>query len=151
MKRIPLPTFRRIVFFSALYDLLLTAPFATPWSFVLVQSQLGAVNQALGGGPLPPFEGFHLLLANLMGSIVVVWSALRLRHPEPLLGRYDGMARFLFSGWMAWTLHATGQPVLWLFVVPELAWGVVQWWPLSGSAALQLSAPPLRQTPTPAR
>lgn len=151
MKPIALPTFRRIVFFSALYDLLITAPFATPWSFVLVQSQLSAVNQALGGAPLPPFEGFHLLLANLMGSIVVVWSVLRLRHPEPLLGRYDGAARFLFSAWMAWTLHATGQPVLWLFVLPEFAWGVVQWWPLADRAALHLSAPPRHQTPTPAR
>jgi len=134
MKRMPLPLFRRVVFFSALYDLLLTAPFATPWSFGLVRAQLSAFNAALGGAALPDFAGFHLLMANLLGSIVVVWSVLRLRHPEPRLGRYDGAARFLFSTWMAWTLQATGQPVLWLFLVPEFAWGVAQWWPLAGAA-----------------
>jgi len=27
------------------------------------------------------------------------------------------------------------RPLLWLFVVPELAWGVVQWLPLAGAHA----------------
>lgn len=140
MKRVSVPVFRRIVFFSALYDLLVTLSFATPWSFALVRQQLSSLNQVLGGASLPSFEGFHLLLANLMGSIVVMWSVLRLRHPEPLLGRYDGAGRFVFAGWMAWTLHVTGAPVLWLFVLPELAWGIAQWWPLAGAATLDLGA-----------
>jgi len=132
IKPIAITHFRRVVFFSALYDLLLTAPFATPWSFAAIRTQLTALNQALGGAALPDFAAFPLLMANLLGSIVIVWSVLRLRHPEPLLGRYDGTARFLFSTWMAWTLHATGQPVLWLFLIPEFAWGIIQWWPVSG-------------------
>jgi hypothetical protein len=40
----------------------------------------------------------------------------------------------LFATWMIWVLHATGEPVLWLFVVPELAWGVIPWWPVRGAA-----------------
>jgi hypothetical protein len=35
------------------------------------------------------------------------------------------------STWMIWALAVTGAPLLWLFIVPELAWGVVQWLPVS--------------------
>jgi hypothetical protein len=129
--RLSTPAYLRIVRASAWYDLLLTAPFATPWGFALVHGQLSAANQALGGGALPGFGPFHILFAGLMGSLVLAWSVLRLRTPSVSLGRYDGVTRFMFSGWMAWALAATGAPVLWLFVVPECAWGIVQWLPLS--------------------
>jgi len=46
-------TFRKIVWASALYDLIVTAPFATPWSFALAHGQLSATNQLLGGAALP--------------------------------------------------------------------------------------------------
>jgi hypothetical protein len=71
-----------------------------------------------------------MLFACLMGSIVLVWSTLRILEPTQRLGRFDGVGRFLFSLWMAWCLAATGAPVLWLFVLPEFAWGVAQWWPV---------------------
>ncbi|MFM9437738.1 hypothetical protein ACFDR9_004828 [Janthinobacterium sp. CG_23.3] len=122
--------FRHIVRASALYDVLLTAPFATPWSFALVREQLSNVNVLLGGAALPPFEPFHVLICCLLGSIVLVWSALRVRDPQPRLGRYDAAARLLFSTWMAWALLATGAPVLWLFLLPEFAWGLAQLLPL---------------------
>ena len=44
----------------------------------------------------------HLLISSLPGSVVTVWSV----------------------------LLVTGQPVLWLFLVPELAWGLAQSLPL---------------------
>ena len=93
-----------------------------------------ALNVRFGGAALPPFDTFPLLVACLMGSLVLMWSALRLATPDVRLGRYDGVARFLFSTWMAWALHATGAPLLWLFLVPEFAWGVVQWWPVDRAA-----------------
>ena len=123
-------TNRRIVRASAIYDLVVTVPFATPWTFALASAQLSALNVALGGAPLPAFAPFHLLFACLMGSIVLVWSTLRIQAPTQRLGRFDGSARFLFSLWMAWCLAQTGAPLLWLFVVPEFAWGVAQWWPV---------------------
>lgn len=123
-------TFRKIVFGSALYDLLVTAPFATPWSFAFAHAQLDAINQALGGAPLPAFAPFHVLFACLLGSVVLVWSALRLSDPQARYGRFDGVARLLFGTWMGWALTVTGEPVLWLFVIPELAWGVAQWLPV---------------------
>jgi hypothetical protein len=122
-------TYLQIVRASAWYDLLLTVPFATPWTFAPVHAQLSAINQALGGSALPAFSAFHLLFACLMGSVVLVWSVLRLRRTEARLGRYDGVARFLFALWMGWTLLMTGAPLLWLFLVPEFAWGVAQWLP----------------------
>ena len=125
----------KIVRASGVYDLLITAPFATPWSFLLVRSHLSDINQHLGGAALPEFSPFHVLIACLLGSIVSVWSALRVLHPTRRLGRYDGTARFMFSFWMAWTLWLTGEPVLWLFLVPELLWGLVQWLPISYNSA----------------
>jgi hypothetical protein len=122
-------TYLQIVRASAWYDLLLTVPFATPWTFTPLHAQLSAINQALGGSALPAFSAFHLLFACLMGSVVLVWSVLRLRRTEARLGRYDGVARFLFALWMGWTLLMTGAPLLWLFLVPEFAWGVAQWLP----------------------
>jgi hypothetical protein len=123
-------TYRHIVRASAIYDLLVTAPFATPWSFAFIHARLGELNQMLGGAPLPAFTPFHVLFACLLGSVVLVWSVLRIRDPQPLYGRYDGVARLLFTTWMIWSLHATGAPLLWLFIVPELAWGIVQWLPV---------------------
>lgn len=124
-------SYRRIVFGSALYDLLVTAPFATPWTFAYAHAQLSAINAQLGGAALPDFAPFHVLFACLLGSVVLVWSVLRLTDPQRRFGRYDGAARMLFSLWMAWALTQTGAPLLWLFIVPEFAWGVVQWLPVA--------------------
>lgn len=128
-------TFRRIVLGSAIYDLLVTAPFATPWSFAFVHAQLSGLNQALGGAALPAFTPFHVLFGCLLGSVVLVWAALRISDPQARYGRFDAAARLLFTVWMIWTLLATGAPLLWLFIVPELAWGLAQLAPLKASAA----------------
>lgn len=130
-------TFRRIVRASAIYDVVVTAPFATPWTFALAYTQLNAVNQAMGGGVLPAFAPFHVLFACLLGSVVLVWSVLRIADPQQRFGRYDGVARFLFTIWMLWALRATGEPLLWLFILPELAWAVVQWMPVRPATSPQ--------------
>ncbi len=124
------PASRRLVRASAFYDLFLTAGFATPWTFALVHGHLSGLNLALGGAALPAFTPFHMLFACLMGSVVLVWSVLRILEPTTRLGRFDGVARFLFSLWMGWCLYVTGEQLLWLFIVPEFAWGVAQWWPV---------------------
>jgi len=123
-----LHTYLRLVRASALYDLLVTSALATPWTLPLAHGLMSHLNARLGGAPLPAFEPFHMFIGGLLGSIVTVWSLLRLIRPSLLLGRFDAAARFLFSGWMAWTLAQTGTPVLWLLLVPEFLWGVAQWW-----------------------
>lgn len=124
--------FQRVVWLSALYDFIVTAPFATPWTFKFNRAGLSAVNQALGGGPLPEFDAIQTLFALLMGSIVLVWAVLRLRGPTVRLGRYDAAGRALFSLWMAWAWTQTAAPMLLLFLAPEVAWAVVQAWKVRG-------------------
>ena len=97
MASISLAHFRHIVRASAIYDVLATAPFATPWTFAWNWQQLSALNVRLGGVVLMPFDVYPTLIACLMGSLVLVWSALRVATPEARLGRFDGAARFLFS------------------------------------------------------
>jgi hypothetical protein len=133
-------TLRRIVRASAIYDLLLTAPFATPWTFGFVYGHLQALNAALGGGPLPPFAPLHVLFACLMGSLVLVWAVLRIADPQPRFGHYDGAGRALFTLWMAWALTSSETPVLWLFIVPEASWAVAQWTPLRRGRAVRCYA-----------
>ena len=123
-------TFRKIVLGSAIYDLVVTAPFATPWSFAYAHAQLDDINRQLGGAALPAFAPFHVLFACLLGSAVLVWALLRISDPQQRFGRFDGVARLLFSTWMIWTLTVTGAPLLWLFIVPEMAFCVAQLLPV---------------------
>lgn len=121
-------TVRRVVFFSALYDLLVTFPFATPWSARFANGLLVSLHQALAlpGAPPSLADPTALLFANLMGSIVVVWSVLRLRMPTAQLGLADSAGRALFSCWMLFALLHGGSFVLVPLFVFEVAWGLVQ-------------------------
>ncbi|MGC0334023.1 hypothetical protein RKD23_007013 [Streptomyces sp. SAI-170] len=125
------PAYLRLVRASAWYDLVVTAAFVTPWTYALVHTALSWTGETLGLGALPAREPMQVLYADLMGSVVIVWSVLRLRAPLPVHGLYDGVARALFSLWMAYALAAGASGVLWPFLVVEAAWGVVQlapWW-----------------------
>ena len=113
--------YQQLVRASALYDLIVTAGFVTPWTFRIVHAALGALS------PLPSFEPVHVLIANLLGSIVVVWSVLRLVRTDPVYGLFDSFARALFLTWQLYYLLAMqGAPVVWAFAVFEAAFGVTQ-------------------------
>ena len=148
MPALPLLSYLRLARASALYDVVQIVPFATPWTCALLLDRLSALNLWLGGAPLPPFAPLHLLLATLLGTLVLLWCAVRLKEPSLRLGRVDGAGRLLFAFWIAWAMCKADLPVLWLFLAPELLWGVAQWWPVdqaSGSstarAALTNAAP----------
>lgn len=121
-------TYRKIVRASAVYDILVTFPFALPGLAVWNLAQIKTLHTSFAfSGSLPDFAPFHLFFVNLMGSLVMVWSILRVYMPEPIFGLYDSFARVLFSSWMLYYLllhNVTG--VLWLFIVPEISWGVIQ-------------------------
>jgi hypothetical protein len=125
------PAYLRVVRASAWYDLVVTAGFATPWTYTLVHDALSKLGDALGLGALPALDPVETLYANLMGSVVVVWALLRIIRALPVHGLYDGAARALFSAWQAYAL-AHGLPRwLWLFLIAEASFGVVQlvpWW-----------------------
>jgi len=48
-------------------------------------------------GSVHPLDATHMMLANLLGSVVMVWSLARLPGPTLRLGRLDDVARFLFA------------------------------------------------------
>lgn len=129
-----LAPYLRLVRASALYDLLVTAPFATPWSLAWLLRQLDALGQWLGFAPLATFSPEALLLGNLLGSVVCVWAALRLASPSVTLGRYDAAARGLFALWQAWALYQGASPLLALFLVIEISFGIAQAWAVSSTS-----------------
>jgi len=135
-----LAPYLQLVRASAFYDLLVTTPFATPWSLAWLLRQFDALGQWLGFAPLVMFSPEALLLGNLLGSLVCVWAVLRLVRPSVLLGRYDAAARGLFALWQAWALYQGASPLLAGFLVFEIGFGIAQAWPVSPAAR---SSPPL--------
>jgi hypothetical protein len=120
--------YRKIVWAGGLYDLLVTFPFAFPCVVIWQLSFLRTVQGWLGmTGEFPAFGPFHLFFVNLFGSIVTIWAVLRLIRPEPLFGLFDGIGRAAFLSWMLYYLlvwHV--PPVVMLFVVPEVLFGIAQ-------------------------
>lgn len=125
---------RVIVRASALYDLLVTAPFMTPWSMTLVFSAMTALSDAMAlDRPIPGLDATQMLLANLLGSVVIVWSLWRWRHPSERAGRYDALARGLFAVWQLYAV-AQGASVLILgFTLLEVLFGIAQLLPVAGA------------------
>ena len=123
--------YRQLVRSSGWYDLIVTAAFVTPWSFAALHGLLLALSQAWDvPGDLPPFEPMHMLMANLLGSIVCVWSVLRIRNPQQMFGRYDAAGRLLFATWQAYALMQGASQLLVGFLIMELMWAVLQLWPV---------------------
>jgi hypothetical protein len=148
MFALPFRHSRRIVQASALYDLVVTAPLATPWTFAQMHDALSAANGLLGGAPLAAFAPLQMMMVNMLGSVVIVWSLVRLRDPSIAMGRWDGAARFAFALWMAYAYALLSAPILLAFLVPEIAWGIAQWWPVArartnGVVSLPTAALPL--------
>lgn len=122
----------RIVRASAWYDLVVTIGFAIPWTFTAILASLEALSSVLGiPGSFPKFESTHMLMANLLGSIVTVWAILRLRNTQVMYGRYDAAGRFLFATWQLYALANNAHPIIWSFVVIELAFGIAQILPIT--------------------
>ncbi|PHS20153.1 MAG: hypothetical protein COA86_02360 [Kangiella sp.] len=121
-------TYSKIVRYSAIYDVVMTFPYAFP---ILVAWNIGMISelhtQYSFSGSIPEFSPLHLFFVNLMGSLVLVWSAIRIYKPEAILGLYDSFARFLFSFNMLYYLLAYDvTTILWLMFIPELIWGLIQ-------------------------
>ena len=101
---------------GALYDLVASAAFLTPWTAGAMLSLLGT----------PTSDAMTLLFATLFGTVVVMWSIARWKKPEPLLIGIDTAGRALFSIWFVWALWHGQTPVLAVFLVLELFWGAAQ-------------------------
>ncbi|XUL87887.1 hypothetical protein ACQ86D_15405 [Streptomyces galilaeus] len=130
-------SYLRVVRASAWYDLVVTAGFATPWTYALVHDALSTL------GALPELDPVQTLYANLMGSVVVVWAVLRLVRPVVLHGLFDGVTRVLFTVWQGYALAQGAPRFLWLFLGVEAAFGVLQLAPW-GRSGTELREPLVR-------
>ena len=127
----PEAVYRRVMFGSAIYDLLFTIPFATPWGFELIVSALRALDEWLGlPGVIGPTDPLHALLANLMASTVLVWAILRLRLRLTEFGRYDAAIRALFALWICVAMFNGVSLVLCGLLLLEIVLVVLQLMPI---------------------
>jgi hypothetical protein len=130
----PLSHYLKWVRASAVYDLLVTWPFATPWTFAWLYAQLAGIAHALQlPGVVHPLDATALLFANLLGSVVVVWSLARWWAPSVLLGRLDATARFLFATWQIYAVVQGASAIVLGFTALELVFGAVQSAPVRGA------------------
>lgn len=122
------PNVHRIVFYSALYDLLVTAPFATPWTATATFKLLAALHQHLGlhGSTLPDPGALSLLFVNLFGIVVLMWSGVRLLKPTVFNGAVDSIGRLTFATTMAFALCSGSSTLVAGFMILELVWLVIQ-------------------------
>ncbi|MEV6713415.1 hypothetical protein AB0M48_15400 [Lentzea sp. NPDC051208] len=100
---------------GALYDLVASIAFVTPWTGALVLDLLGTTHSKQ-----------TLLFSTLFGTVVVMWSIVRWLRPERLLIAADTAGRALFSVWFAWALWQGLTPALAGFLALELFWGAAQ-------------------------
>jgi hypothetical protein len=123
--------FITIVKASAWYDLIVTWPFATPWTFALLYGTLTSASQTLGlPGSMPPLDATSMLFGNLLGSVVVVWSLARILAPSVRMGRLDGVARFLFAAWQVHAVMNGAGVIVLAFTAVELVFGILQFLPV---------------------
>lgn len=122
--------YRSIVKASAWYDLFATAAFATPWTFAALHGVLAIAAQGLPGA-FPAFDSSHVLMANLLGTLVIIWAVLRIRDPQQQFGRYDAAGRFLFGAWQIFAVMHGASVIILGFTIFELAFGVLQSLPVA--------------------
>lgn len=140
----------KIVRASAWYDLAATAAFMTPWSASLCLQGFAALSAALGlDRPVPVLGVSEMLFVNLLGSVVIVWSLWRLRHPSRLVGLYDVLARGLFALWQIYAVAKGASFLILGFTFMEVAFAIAQSLPVSGAERVQGRSAVLEPAPCP--
>ncbi|MCW8277474.1 hypothetical protein IMF27_19130 [Pseudomonas sp. PCH199] len=130
-----------IVRASALYDLIVTASFMTPWTASLVFNGFAALSGALAlDRPAPTLDGSGMLFANLLGSVVVVWSLWRLMNPSRSVGFYDALARVLFAIWQLFAVAHGASFLILGFTFFEAVFAIAQTLPLTAPRESETNA-----------
>jgi hypothetical protein len=113
---------------GAIYDVAVTAPFATPWTAALMLSALAWMHEVLNlpGDAPPDFEAAHMVYVVLFGIVTTMWGVVRVLWPVPLLIAADTVGRAAFSLTFIWALLNGFSFVVVGFLVLELTWLVAQ-------------------------
>lgn len=121
-------SFSSIIRSSGIYDIVIMIPFAIPGVVAWTMNQISNIHNSLSlSGTVPEFSSFHLLFINIMATITIVWSVLRVRNPIPLYGLYDTVTRILIAAIMlVYLLQYNVSQIMWLFLLVEVTWAVLQ-------------------------
>ncbi|MCL3860808.1 hypothetical protein [Actinotalea sp. K2] len=136
---------------GALYDLVATVGFVTPWTAALIFDLLRSVHATwdLPGEVLPPFDGPHMMFVNLFGAAVVMWSLARVARPVPWTVAIDTVGRLVFSAVFISVLSQGHSAVIVPFLALELAFLVWQALSLRVARAAEGSSVRLPHEPRP--
>ena len=116
-----------IVRASAWYDLIITSAFATPWTFIFVYGAMQSTASSLGlHGAMPDLGVTDILFANLLGTVVIVWSVVRLSAPLVRYGKFDAAGRAFFALWQIYAVYSGASTILLAFTFFEILFGVLQ-------------------------
>ena len=121
----------KIVRASAWYDLVVTSALMTPWTAAIVLSLLASLSAQLGlERGFAPLDAVPMMLANLLGSVVVVWSLWRVRHASQRVGHYDVIARVLFAVWQVYAVSQGASYLILVVTAMEIVFGIAQLLPV---------------------
>lgn len=121
---------------GAVYDLIVTVGFATPFTASLL---LGATRWAhdafdLPGAQLPAFDATALMFTSMFGTAVTMWAIARLLRTEPRFIAIDTVGRAVFALLMTWALLNGQSATIVVFLIGEVLWLALQ---LSGLLRLR--------------
>jgi len=119
---------RRIIFFGAAYDVLVTAAFATPWTAVPLLRFLSNLHAQLGlaGIALPTVDPVSMIFINFSGTLVLMWGGLRLFRPTLLNGAIDSAGRLAVALWIFLAVQAGATTISLSLLLGELVWFTLQ-------------------------
>lgn len=128
--------YHSIVKASAWFDLLVTLPFITPWTMDILYSILRHQHHYWQfAGQMHDLNTANYLFANLMGSVIFVWSLLRILRPDVVTGRLDAVARYLFCLWQLYAWQHGFSSLILIFTFFELSFGIAQSLPVRRNAS----------------
>lgn len=121
---------------GAIYDLIVTVGFATPFTAALMLDLTRRAHEwfDVPGAPTPELGPLALMLTSLFGTGVTMWAVARILRPEPRFIAIDTVGRALFSSWMVWALLNGQSATIVVFLIGEITWLVLQ---LSGLLRLR--------------
>lgn len=121
-------SFSSIIRSSGIYDIIIMIPFAIPGVVAWTMHQISNFHNSLMlSGTVPEFSSMHLLFINIMATITIVWSVLRIVNPIPLYGIYDTVTRiFIAAIMLVYLLQYNVSEIMWLFFIVEITWAVLQ-------------------------
>lgn len=121
---------------GAIYDLIVTVGFATPFSAAILLGATRWIHDALGlpGAQLPVLDPASMMFVSLFGAGVTMWAIARILRPEPRFIAIDTVGRAVFALWMTWALLNGQSTTVVVFLIGEVLWLVLQ---LSGLLRLR--------------